>query len=375
MKLVWLSWKDLTHPLAGGAEVITHNLLSRAAADGHEVCLITSRYEGSAEREERSGYTIVRGGNRFTVYSTARRYLKRNLASWADLVVEEVNTVPFFARRVTRGRVVLFFHQLCREIWFYQMAWPLSWLGYLVFEPRWLRALSSMPTITVSESTRDDLKRFGFRSVEVISEGVEVERHASLPPKDRSGKARTILSLGALRPMKRTHLQVEAFLQAGEQLPGTRLVVAGDATDPYASRVRDLVRRHPLGGRVEILGRVDGETKLRLMREADLILVSSVKEGWGLIVTEAASQGTPALVFDVDGLRDAVQKGAAGWLCAPTVQDMASELIRIASLSEPEYEAMRLAAWEFSGRITMENNYQEFMDACKALQSSNAANL
>ena len=54
-----------------------------------------------------------------------------------------------------------------------------------------------------------------------------------------------------------------------------------------------------------LFGRTSEERKLDLMRRATVLCSTSVKEGWGLVVTEANSMATPALVYDVDGLRSA----------------------------------------------------------------------
>jgi hypothetical protein len=51
---------------------------------------------------------------------------------WADIVIDETNTIPFFAKYYVKEPHLMFFHQLCREIWFYQMRFPLSLIGYLL---------------------------------------------------------------------------------------------------------------------------------------------------------------------------------------------------------------------------------------------------
>jgi hypothetical protein len=161
LRLVWLSWKDKNHPLAGGAEKVTHNLLLRLARDGHEVTLLTARPAGSKAEEIIDGYKVIRLGNRYSVYWKAARYYKKHLRGHTDLVIEEINTIPFFSRFYTRTKTILFFHQLARVVWFYQMIWPLNWVGYIL-EPLYLRLLGKQPVITVSDSTKKDLCRYGF---------------------------------------------------------------------------------------------------------------------------------------------------------------------------------------------------------------------
>jgi glycosyltransferase involved in cell wall biosynthesis len=106
---------------------------------------------------------------------------------------------------------------------------------------------------------------------------------------------------------------------------------------------------------------VTASEKLSLMRKAALILVTSLKEGWGLIVTEANSQGTPAIVYDVDGLRDSVKHGVTGIVSANNKPSaMGMSIVDI--LKDPDrYNSMREHAWKWSKRFTLENSYRDFL--------------
>lgn len=124
MKILWFTWKDRKNPLAGGAELVNEELAKRLAKDGHEVVFLVAGFPGGTLEEKIHGYKIIRLGNRWSVYWLAYRYYKKNLAGWADLVIDEINTIPFFAKFYVRERNVLFVHMLCREIWFYEMFPP-----------------------------------------------------------------------------------------------------------------------------------------------------------------------------------------------------------------------------------------------------------
>jgi glycosyltransferase involved in cell wall biosynthesis len=90
--------------------------------------------------------------------------------------------------------------------------------------------------------------------------------------------------------------------------------------------------------------------------------VASVKEGWGLVVTEANSQGTPAVVYNCDGLRDSVQDGATGLVCKRNTPEALAEAMAALLQDQPRYEHMRRAAWEWSKDITFEKSYAQFKD-------------
>jgi len=359
MKILWFTWKDSNHPAAGGAEFVNEQLAKRLAADGHEVIFLVGGFRGGEEKAERDGYQIIRLGNRWTVYLQAWRYFRKNLKAWPDLVIDEVNTMPFFAGLYSGKPTLLFIHQLCREIWFYQLPQPLSLLGYLL-EPFYLRLLNRFPVITVSESTRQDLVRLGFdpTNVTIISEGIALTPvdATQLTPKRAPP---SLLILGSIRPMKRTMEGVKAFELAKELLPELQLTVAGDDSTAYGARVRQYIRHSRHREATTMLGRVTTEQKIRLLQQAHLLLVTSVKEGWGLVVTEAASQGTPSVVYPVDGLRDSVANGEAGFLTRESTPDALAESI-VQALTNPDaYRKMQTAAWEKSKRTTFDQAIEQ----------------
>ena len=61
MKILWLTWKDREHPLAGGAEVVNEELAKRLVADGHEVTFVVGGFQGGAASAKRDGIDIEIG--------------------------------------------------------------------------------------------------------------------------------------------------------------------------------------------------------------------------------------------------------------------------------------------------------------------------
>lgn len=364
MKIVWMSWKDRAHPQRGGAEVVTDNILRRLVGDGHEVTLLTADYPDAKPLE---GMSVVRSGNRFTVYYRAWRYYRNHLRDKADLVVDEMNTIPFFARWYARAPNVLMVHQLARQIWFHQLPWSIGWIGYLA-EPIYLFLLRDQSVITVSESTKSDLMKYGFKAenIRIISEGIHLERVKDLDSIEKYDRP-TMLSQGALRAMKRTLDQVKAFEIAKVAVPDLQLKIAGDGNDPYGRKVMDVIEKSPYANDIEYLGRVSDEKKLELMQRSHFITVTSLKEGWGLIVSEAASQGTPAIVYDVDGLRDSVQHNQTGIIVNENTPSSLAAAMEALLGNPTKYKVLRRRGWEASERLTFDQCYQDFTRAIKEL--------
>jgi glycosyltransferase involved in cell wall biosynthesis len=365
MNFLWLSWKDVSHPEAGGAEVVLGELCRRLVADGHHVTILTAGYKDAEAREHKDGVDYIRiGDNRYLHSFRALGYYLRHLRDKHDVVVEVVNTAPYFSTLFGgKAKRLLFYHQLARDVWFHEAPPGLSHLGYYALEPvaTRMQALSRTPAIAMSPSTKRDLHDFGFadNKVHVISEGIPM---APVEDISRLTKYRhpTILSLGAVRSMKRTLDQILAFEIAKKRLPDLQLKIAGQTSGIYGETVLQAIEESPYKQDIEYFGRVTPEQKRRLMQKAHVITVTSVKEGWGLIVTEAASQGTPAVVYDVDGLRDSVRHNQTGLVVPTDPQALADGLIALL-IDEQRYRAIRQAAWEWSKQLTFDKSYADFM--------------
>jgi len=327
MRLLWFTWKDRKHPTAGGAEVLNEEHAKRLVEDGHEVIMIVGGFKGGKSTEIIDGYRVIRLGNKWTIYWEAYRYYKKHLSNWPDLIIEEINTFPFFTQFYAKQKRLLYIFQLCREIWFYEIFFPLNIIGYII-EPVYLLLLRTNKVITESQSTKNDLQKYGFKenNIHIVPIGIDIEP-AKNPRKIRKYPDFTILSFGSIRSMKQTHHQLEAFELAKKDIPGLKMIVAGPMVGKYGEKFIQRIKSSPYKSDVTYLGTVSKQKKKELMQKSHALLVTSVKEGWGLVVTEAASQGTPAIVYDADGLRDSVKDGITGIICKKNTPGILSKNI------------------------------------------------
>ncbi len=307
----------------GGAEVFTHEVCSRLVKLGHKVTLFTSRYPGSKNEEIVDGVQIVRAGGKYTVYLQAKRYYKKRFSKENfDVVIDEINTVPFFAHKFTRNneKVVALIHQTAKEYWFYETPLVVSFFGYHFFEKRWLKQYVNTPTVTVSNSTKQDLLRYGFKKVFIVHEGLNFE-----PLKEPSSKTRqsVIVYAGRLKRAKRPDHAVEAFKIVKKSIPEVELWLIGDGD--FKSKLEKI------GGEgVRFLGYLSSEERRKRIMESWVLVNPSVREGWGLNVVEAAALGVPTVAYNVAGLRDSVQDGKTGLLVVDgSIEALAEGLIRV----------------------------------------------
>lgn len=241
------------------------------------------------------------------------------------------------------------------------MLFPLSLVGYLL-EPLYLWLLRKNKVITISASTKNDLLRYGFRKkrIKIIKPGIELKPISNLE-KIKKFKNFTLLSLGAIRKMKRPDQQLKVFELAKEKIPALKLKIAGAGQDGYYQKIMRLIAKSPYKKDIEYLGRVSRDAKIKLLQKCHLILVTSVKEGWGLIVTEAASQGTSAVVYDIDGLRDSVRNNETGLVAKNnTPKYLAQGIVELAK-NKKKYARLRRAGWQRSKKINFANCYRQFL--------------
>jgi glycosyltransferase involved in cell wall biosynthesis len=297
VRILILNWKDLAHPAAGGAEVLTEQVARSLVARGHSVTLFSASVDGKPAREHVEGVEVVRAGGRLTVYRAARRFWSREGPGSYDVVVDEINTRPFLTPRWVKGvPVVALIHQLAREIWAYETPFPLSLVGRYVLEPWWLRAYRGVPALTVSDSSAESLGLYhGWRDVTVIPEGSTP--HPS--PRVEKEPDPTVVFLGRLVAMKRPADAVEAFSILRDQTPAAQLWMIGDG--PLLAGLRQDAQPG-----VTFLGRLERSDLLDRLARAHVLVATSVREGWGLNVSEAAACGTPSLGYRVPGLVDSV---------------------------------------------------------------------
>ena len=318
MRILVFSWKDLAHPLAGGAEVFTEGVAQALVARGHEVTLFAASVAGRPAREEVDGVEIVRAGGRLGVYREARRYWKAKPPGRFDIVVDEINTRPFLTPRWLGGTpIVALIHQLAREIWSYETPFPVSVVGRYVLEPWWLRSYRGVPALTVSESSARSLEEHhAWTDVTVVPEGWTPHEAPSVPKEE----APTVVFLGRLVAMKQPEHALEAFDVLQRAVVEARLWVIGDG--PLLDRLR---RDAPPA--VTFLGRVDSDEVLRCLARAHVLVSTSIREGWGLNVSEAAACGTPSIAYDIPGLVDSV-RASGGALVEPSPDALGDALVR-----------------------------------------------
>lgn len=308
--LLVINWQDIRHPLAGGAEVHGHEIFRRLAERGYTVVQLSCAFPGAPERELKDGILIQRAGNRNLFnYIVPRRSLELCREFRVDLVIENINKIPFFTPLyIHRPILVLVHHLFGRAI--YHAVSPHYGTYVLAAEQLIPLIYRHTPFAVVSESTRSELKRIGILGpLDLMPNGNDLPEWQELNPPDTPP---VIGYFGRVERYKHVDHLLKALPRIRAAVPGTELRIIGDGF--HRRNLEQLVRRMTLDKAVTFTGRVTEVDKWKEISRLYLGVCSSVKEGWGLSAMELAACGVPVVASDVPGLRETVRDKETGLL-------------------------------------------------------------
>ncbi|WP_037545921.1 glycosyltransferase family 4 protein [Stappia stellulata] len=200
--------------------------------------------------------------------------------------------------------------------------------------------------VTTSAATaRAVCETFGVaaKAVSVVEPGVEIDaRVPAKGPRDGAGPLR-LLSVGSLIPRKDHATLLDALSRLGDR--DLRLDIAGSAAlDPdHAGEIRALIARLGLEDKVTLHGALPREALDALYRAADLFVLTTLYEGYGMAFVEAMAHGLPVVATGDGAVRDTVPETAGIFLPVGDVAAVADALARLAATPQDRH-ALSLGA-------------------------------
>ncbi len=312
MKILVLNWQDIKHPLGGGAEVHLHEIFKRIAAKGHSVTLFCSIF-GNAPREEMiDGIRVLRSGGRHLFnFRVPMRYRMEFRHSGFDVVVDDMNKIPFFTPWFVKEPLVGMVLHLFRASIFKEAIFPVALYVYLT-ERLALWVYRNVPMAAISKSTMEELAGFGFPESRLRDVRIAVDRERYRELGIPKSPVPLIGYLGRIKKYKSVDHLLKAFRIVRLQVKDAKLVIIGDGDG--LPELKRLTQTLGISDAVTFTGFVPVEEKVRLINQMHLVVNTSAKEGWGLTVTESNACGVPVVASNVPGLRDAVIPGETGLL-------------------------------------------------------------
>jgi len=158
----------------------------------------------------------------------------------------------------------------------------------------------------------------------VVANGLNMEEYEKLPEKGSfcaqypaTDGRRIILFFGRLSFKKGLDVLAEAFEEASRGRDDLHLVIAGPDDEGLAAPLRGRLEAAGLAGRVTFTGMLTGDDKLAVLNDADLFVLPSFSENFGISVIEAMVCGVAVLISDRVNIWREVESAGAGRVCPP----------------------------------------------------------
>jgi len=337
---------DALYPyVAGGAEKRYHELATRLA-ERHEVHYLTWRFWDGPAEVVQDGIILHGVGPPPSLYGAdGKRTVREAVAFSARLLpvllrqrwdVIDCSATPYLplyatwlGSRLTRTPLVATWHEF----------WGEHWHDYLPRRPmvaRVARALESASrrlgdvTVPVSEFTARRMGRSLEDRGQIVGNGVDL---GAIRATRRAGRRVDVVFVGRLIDEKRVDLLLEAVRALAGRFPDLRTTVIGDGPERAALEGRAV--RLGIADRVTFSGRIEGSRVYAAMKAASVLVMPSVREGFGITVAEAQACGTVPVVVrsPMSAASALVRDGVDGLVCDPTTASLAEALTRL--LSDP----------------------------------------
>ena len=305
------------YPVIGGIETWTKNIAEglalRRGSGQAEIFVVTGKVKDQPEKEEAGGVKIFR----------TSLFLLANLS--ASPLIYTLSLLPFVffeSLSLIKKEKIDILH--CQ-------GFLSSFLGF------WLSKLTGIPYIATvqrlegrgnrlknsiyrnavlcigaSRAIGEYFKEIGCKNIEIIPNGIDLERFKGLDRKSHDGFV--VMTIARLEKVKGIEYLIGAFARLS--LPRRlSLVIIGDGSE--RKNLENLVKKLNLEERVEFLGEIPNERIPEYLAGADCFVLPSLKEGFGIAVLEAMAAGVPVIASRVGGILDIIEDGKTGLLIEP----------------------------------------------------------
>lgn len=334
---------DCLYPhTVGGAERWYRNVALRLAEDGHEVTYLTMRQWGAAEEPDLPGVRVIAVAPRMPLYVDGRRRIRPPLVFGLGVLrylirhgrrhdVVHTASFPYFSvlaaalvQPVARYRLVVDWHELWTRKYWLEYLGPLG--GRIGLHVQRLCLRVPQRAFCFSRLVERRLLAEKVHGEVTVLEGQFEGTAAEVPLPAES----LVVFAGRHIPEKEPVAVVLAVAKARETIPELRAVMYGNG--PERPRVLAAIADHKLEGVVEAPGFVDAAVIEDSLARALCLVLPSRREGYGLVVLEALSKGTPAILVEGEdnAATEFIEDGVNGLVARnATPGELASAIARI----------------------------------------------
>lgn len=364
MKILILNWRDIKNPSSGGAEILTHEIAKRCVKWGHTVVQVSSFFPSGKKEEMVDGVKIIRCGSanirsfHLPIHLAAFWWYLTKRKEKFDVIIDEIHGLPFFTPWYVKEKKAVLICEVAGELWKKMFGPIFGSLGRIVEKFYLSIVYSNIPFLTISQSTKEDLIKNGIKekNITVLPMGISIPDDLRIFKKE---KEQTLIFVGRLSKQKGIEDAIFALREVIKKIPRVKLWVIGREDKEYLNYLKDLSRKLGINDKIRFFGFVSEVKKFELMSKAHILLAPSIKEGWGLTVIEAGSQGTPTIAYNTSGLRDSIQNHKTGLLVDNRQPDELAEKILMLCRNRLLYQKLSENARKWSRNFNWEKSARQ----------------
>lgn len=211
-----------------------------------------------------------------------------------------------------------------------------------------------------AESEKENLLKLGYNNrITVIPNGIDIN---CISMKTTWERKKEILFLSRIHVKKGIELLMKAIAQLKDELKDYRVKIAGEGDPAYINTLKEIAKGQGISDIVQFVGGVYGEKKWELFRNADLFVLPSYSENFGIVVAEALASGTPVLTTKGTPWQE-LESQNCGWWIDLSVSELVKALKEFINTSEATLETMgkngrKLVEDKYSNKKCAENMYK-----------------
>jgi glycosyltransferase involved in cell wall biosynthesis len=337
--------------LRGGPTFVVRSLASQLARAGVQVHVATTDDDDRGRKNVPLGTPVSDGGATYWYFGrTTRTYSSSiGLTSWllrhtAEFDLVHIHSLFSFpataAAAIARRRSIPYVVRPLGVLNRWGLRSGRAWAKRLSIRLIESAVVRGAAAVQFSSET----ERRETEEVCPLARGVVIPNPVDLAPPARRGLFRAgypsidsrpmVLFLARLSPVKGVDLLLDAFEILRRTIPQAVLVVAGSGDDSYVRDLRARADELGISGDVVWTGFLDRSAKARALADADVFVVPSRSESFGLAAVEALSAGVPTVITEGVGIANEVASSGAGLVVPPTAAAIANAIGRILSDAE-----------------------------------------
>lgn len=200
-----------------------------------------------------------------------------------------------------------------------------------------------------AESEKQNLMKLGYNNrISVIANGIDVD---NVEMKHSWKRNREILFLSRVHVKKGINFLIEAVAALKNELDGYCVNIAGEGEESYVNELRQLAVRFGVEDMVKFTGGVYGDSKWELFRHADVFVLPTHSENFGIVVAEALACGTPVITTKGTPWQE-LETNGCGWWTEIGTEALIAALRKFLALSDGDIGRMGR-----NGRKLIEDKY------------------